>query len=281
MSTQTLSSGATTNNRAGTVMSKDGTTIAFEQTGRGPALILVDGALCSRSFGPTPKLVPLLSDQFTVYAYDRRGRGGSGDTAPYAVAREVEDLDAVITVAGGSAFVFGQSSGAVLGLEAAERLDNIEKLAVYEAPFIVDETRSPLPEDYAPRIDRLIAEDRGGDAVKQFMRFVGAPALFVALMRFMPVWSKLTAAAPTLRYDTAIMKEHQQGVPLSATDWESITTPTLVADGGKSPAWIHSAARNLADCLPNAQQATLNGQTHMVKGAALAPVLKQFFGGQE
>src|SRR5262249_29137018 len=118
-------------------ISKDGTTIAFDQLGKGPAIILVDGALCSRSFGPMPKLAPLLAQRFTVFTYDRRGRGDSGDTASYRVEREIEDIDALIAEAGGSAYVFGISSGAALVLRAAASGLAIEKLALYEPPFMV------------------------------------------------------------------------------------------------------------------------------------------------
>ncbi len=161
-----------------TVRSADGTTIAFTRAGHGPALILVDGALCSRSFGPMPKLAAQLTPHFTVYTYDRRGRGASGDTAPYSADREVEDIEALVTLAGETVYVHGTSSGSALALEAAKRIPAIGKLAVYEPPFIVDDTRTPIPDDYLARLDRLVADGRRGDAVKMFMRFVGTPAIF-------------------------------------------------------------------------------------------------------
>src|SRR5271165_875630 len=148
------------------VTSKDGTPIAFDKIGQGPALILVDGALCYRASGPNGPLAAMLAPHFTVYTYDRRGRGDSGNTLPYAVEREVEDIDALIQEAGGSAFVYGISSGAALALEAANRGLAVKKLALYEAPFVVDSSRSPLPDDLVAQANRLIAANRRGDAVK-------------------------------------------------------------------------------------------------------------------
>src|SRR5512136_3089047 len=145
------------------VTSKDGTPIAFGKTGHGPAIILVSGALGDRS--AAAPLTPLLSPHFTVLAYDRRGRGDSGDTAPYAVEREVEDIDALVTEAGGSAFVYGHSSGAVLALEAAARGLAITRLALYEPPFIVDNSHPPVSADYVARLNQLVAAGRRGDAV--------------------------------------------------------------------------------------------------------------------
>jgi pimeloyl-ACP methyl ester carboxylesterase len=262
-----------------TVQSADGTTIAFTRAGQGPPLILVDGALCSRSFGPMPKLAAELAPRFTVYTYDRRGRGASGDTPPYAPDREVDDLEAVIAVAsdGGTVCVHGTSSGAGLALAAAKRIPAIARLAVYEPPFIVDGTRPPMPDDYLPELRRAVAEGRRGDAVKMFMRFVGTPAVFTAIMPLTPVWSKLKAAAPTLPYDITLLHDHQQGKPLTAAEWAEVKAPTLVAVGGKSPAWITNATHALADALPDARHRTLPGQNHMVKPQAIAPVLTEFF----
>src|SRR5258708_9846771 len=161
------------------VLSKDGTPIAFDQSGHGPAVILVTGAIARRS--EAASLAAHLSPDFTVFAYDRRGRGESGDTAAYAVEREVEDLDALITEAGGSAFVFGHSSGAVLALEAARLLPTkITKLAVYEPPFIIDDSRPPAPEDYVPHLNELVSSGRRGEVVEYFMtEAVGVPAEMV------------------------------------------------------------------------------------------------------
>jgi pimeloyl-ACP methyl ester carboxylesterase len=262
-----------------TVRSADGTTIAFTKAGQGPPLILVDGALCSRSFGPMPKLAAQLAPHFTVYTYDRRGRGASGDTVPYAPDREVDDLEALTAVASesGAVFVHGTSSGSALALEAAKRIPAIAKLAVYEPPFIVDGTRPPIPDDYLSRLRQLVAEGRRGDAVKMFMRVVGTPAFFTAVLPLTPVWSKLKAAAPTLPYDIAIVADHQRGKPLTAAEWAEVKVPTLVAAGGKSPAWMTNGTRALADVLPDARYQTLPGQNHMVKPQAIAPALTEYF----
>ena len=260
-----------------TVRSADGTTIAYSQTGQGPPLILVDGALCSRSFGPMPKLAELLAPHFTVYTYDRRGRGESGNTAPYSPDREVEDIEAMVALAGETVYVHGTSSGAALALDAARSIPAIGKLAVYEPPFIVDDTRPPMPDGFLARLDRLVADGRRGNVVKEFMRLVGTPAIFTAVLPITPVWPKLKAAAPTLPYDIAILQDHQRGTPFAAGEWAGVKAPTLVAAGGKSPAWISNATRALADALPDARYRTLPGQNHMVKAQAIAPVLTEFF----
>src|SRR5258708_1370397 len=239
------------------VYSKDGTPIAFDRSGNGPPIILVDGALCYRASGPMGPLAKLLATQFTVFTYDRRGRGDSSNTAPYAAEREVEDIDALIEKAGGSAFVYGTSSGAALALEAANCGLAVKRLALYEAPFIVDASHPPIPEDFLARLNALIASDRRGDAVKLFMKLVGVPTVFIALMPGMPAWPKLTAVAHTLPYDITIVKDNQRGKPLSARRWASVTVPTLVMDGGKSPAWMRNGMRALGDVLPNARRQTL------------------------
>ena len=194
-----------------TVRSADGTNIAYTRAGQGPPLILVDGALCSRSFGPMPKLAEQLTPHFTVYTYDRRGRGASGDTEPYSPDREVDDLEALVAAAGDTVYLHGTSSGAALVLEAAKRIRSLAKLAVYEPPFIVDDTRTPMPDDWLPRLKQLLADNQPGDAVKMFMRFVGTPAIFTAIMPLTPVWGKLKAVAPTLPYDITIMPSTRRG----------------------------------------------------------------------
>ena len=261
------------------VFSKDGTSIAYDQKGNGPAVILVGGAMNSRSFGIMGPLVPLLEQRFTVVNYDRRGRGDSGDTKPYAVEREVEDLEALIDAVGGSALVYGSSSGAALALEAANLLGGkVKKLVVYEAPFVVDASRAPVPADFAAQLSEMRASHRQGAAVKYFMsKGVGVPAIFVTMMQFMPAWSKLKAMAGTLPYDAATLRDNGSGKPLAARQWAAITAPTLVVCGGKSPVWMRHAMQALANVLPNAQHRTLEGQTHIVKAEAIAPVLAEFF----
>ena len=261
-----------------TVTSKDGTTIAFDQSGEGPALILVSGALGVRSHPMITQLAAQLAPHFTVFNYDRRGRGDSGDTAPYAVERETEDIEALIDAAGGSAFVYGISSGAALALEAANKLPaKVKKLALYEPPFIIGDSRPPLPEDYVERIDKLIAAGRRGDAVALFMKVVGVPDEFLASMRDNPMWAEMEKVAHTLAYDGIIMGDTQSGRPLPAERWAAATSPTLVIVGGASEAFFHQGTQALVDVLPNAQHRTLEGQTHEVTAEALAPVLVAFF----
>jgi pimeloyl-ACP methyl ester carboxylesterase len=259
------------------VFSRDGTPIAFDRSGQGPAVILVDGALCHRKFGPSADLAALLAPKFTVYTYDRRGRGESGNTAPYATEREVEDIAALVQEAGGAAFACGISSGGALVLEAARRGVPIEKMAIYEAPFVVDDTYPPLADGYLAQLKQLIVEDRRGDAVRMFMQRVGVPAIMIALMRIIPVWSKLKAVAHTLPYDIAIVEDYQKGKPLPAGRWDSVKAPAMVFAGGKSPAWMRNGMKALAGALPNGKLRTLEGQTHMVKAKVVVPVLSEFF----
>ena len=257
------------------VISKDGTAIAFERIGTGAPVILVDGALCHRGMGQTRHLAKLLAPHRTVITYDRRSRGESGDTPPYAVQREVEDLAALLHEVGGSAYIWGTSSGAVLALEAASQLNGIRKLALYEAPLIVDDSRSGTEEQWAG-IDRAIASNHRAEAVRIFLRMVGVPGFFVALMRLMPMWSKLEAIAHTLPYDGAIVRDYQRGHSLPPNRWASITVPMLIMDGGRSPRWMRSGNRALARVL-NADHCTLKGQTHVLKPKVHAPMLVDFF----
>ncbi len=259
------------------VRSHDGTSIAFERSGSGFPIILVDGALCYRDSGPMRPLSELLARHFTVYIYDRRGRGQSGDTAPYAVEREVEDIAALLAEAGGEAHLYGSSSGALLALEAASRLPGVRRLAMYEAPLIVDDTHAPRPDDFVARMDDLVAEGRMSDAVKMFMKTVGVPGFVIAVMRLLPVWRKLRGVAHTLPYDFRVLGDTGRGRPLPAGRWKGATGPALAIDGGKSEVWMRNGMRALAGVLPNASYRTLEGQNHVVKPAALAPVLVEFF----
>jgi pimeloyl-ACP methyl ester carboxylesterase len=236
----------------------------------------VAGALAKRADPINASLADLLAEQFTVYNYDRRGRGDSTDTSPYAVEREIEDIAALLEEAGGSAYVYGISSGGVLALEAARRLPSITKLAMYEPPFIVDNSRPPRPDDYVQQLDKMTAEGRPGDAVAYFMtEAAGVPAEFVAGMRGQPFWSALEAIAHTIAYDGRVMGNTMSGKPLPA-EWGAITTSTLVVDGGNNPTF-HTGAQALADLLPNAQHRTLGGQEHNVDPQAIAPVLIAYF----
>jgi pimeloyl-ACP methyl ester carboxylesterase len=263
------------------VLSMDGTAIAFDRLGEGRAIILVGGAFQHRAIdGRTAQLAALLAERFSVFHYDRRGRGESGDTPPYAVEREIEDLKALIAEAGGEAFVFAMSSGGALTLEAAVRGIPITKLALYEPPFVVDDSRPPLPEDYVAQLNELVAAGRRGDAVAlSLTKAMGVGAEFVASMRNEPFWPTFEAVAHTIAYDGTIMGDTMSGSRLPLQRWAAVTLPTLVIVGGASPAWMHHAAQALTDVLPNAQRRTLSGQTHDVAPDVLAPVLGAFFQG--
>jgi pimeloyl-ACP methyl ester carboxylesterase len=258
------------------VMSADGTPIAVERIGSGPALILVDGAMCSRGFGPMPPLAKELAARFTVYHYDRRGRGDSGNGGPYDIQREVEDLDAVLKLAGGSAMVFGISSGAALAAEASRQLRGIRKLALYEAPYVIDDTHIPLPPTFIADTKALVASGDRSGAVKKFMRYVGTPGIAVFVMSWLPFWKKLTAIAHTLSNDLEIIAPHHNGRPFPSGKWAGVMSPTLVMAGGKSPAYMQNSMKAWAKVFPNAVHRTLPGQTHMVKQDVLAPALVEF-----
>jgi len=257
------------------VRSKDGTAIAYERSGNGPALILVDGALCSRAFGPSPKLAPLLAQHFTVYAYDRRGRGQSADTQPYAPAREVEDIAAIIEAAGGSAALLGLSSGGALALEAAASGLSVSKAVAYEPPY-VDDSGQRGGAAYEGHLQRLIAAGQRGEAVKYFMRdMVGAPAFVIVMMRLMPwIWRKLEAVAHTLPYDAAVMTAFR--IPRARL--AAIGVPTLVMNGSKTDPRLRDAARTIVDAIPGARYRELEGQTHNVKPDILTPAVVEFLG---
>ena len=256
--------------------SKDGTTIAYDKTGQGPALIIVAGAFQDRT-AMTAYAEPL-SKHFTVYNYDRRGRGESGDTQPYTVEREIEDIDALIQEAGGSAFVFGGSSGGVLTLDAAAHGSNITKLVVYEPPFVVDNSRDPVPTDIVDQLKAMIASGRRGDAAETFMTKGSLmPADMVAGMRTQPFWPSVEAVAHTLVYDAMIMDSTMQGTPLPVDRWANVTIPTLVIYGDAGPSWSRNAAEALVKLLTHAERRTLEGQFHTLTPNALTPVLEKLF----
>ncbi|HEX8998231.1 MAG TPA: alpha/beta hydrolase [Ktedonobacterales bacterium] len=263
-----------------TVTSSDGTTIGYTRTGEGPAIILVDGALCSRNFGPMGELAGLLAPHLTVYTYDRRGRGESGDTQPYAVEREIEDIAALIDAAGGSAGIHGISSGAALALKAASRLPAITKVSGYEAPLTVDDSNPPKVDAYLSRLTATLAEGRRGDAVELFMRLVGTPQEAIEPMRQSPMWAALEAVAPTLRYDALLVENPQYGKALPSDFAEQLgglKTPALVMAGGASPEWMRTTAKTIAQAIPSGQYRSLEGQTHEVASQAIAPILIEFF----
>jgi len=261
-------------------ISKDGTRIAYDQTGQGPALILVSGAFGYRKFAGVTQLAALLSKRFTVYNYDRRGRGDSGDTKPYAIEREIEDLEAMIQVAGGAAYVWGLSSGAVLCMLAAARGVQMKKVVLHEPPFVVEKADRIVPERFSSRLTEMIAEGKRGEAVKYFMtKGMGAPSFIVGMMRLMPgVWSSLTGLAHTLPYDAALLDGFMEGKPLSPAMWQGIAMPALVLEGTESPAGLRHAAKAVADVLPNAQLVSKKGLGHTKKlnAAMIASELEAF-----
>lgn len=253
-------------------LSRDGTPIAYERYGDGPAVILVGGAMCT---GAT--LAPLaaaLSDRFGAVTYDRRGRGDSGDTQPFSLAREVEDIAALVEASGGSAALYGISSGGALVLEAAASGLPVSKVAVYETPFATYEGGAKERAEYTERLTELLGQGRNGDAVELFMALAGTPPEMIAGARRSPAWPDMEAIAPTLAYDNAAMGDGL--VPRARL--ALITMPVLAVAGGASPEWMRQAAREVADTVPDGTYRTLDGQTHMVDPGALAPVLAEYFG---
>lgn len=252
------------------VPSRDATEIAFERLGTGKPLILVSGASTSRAVH-TP-LAELMATDFTVFNYDRRGRGDSGDTSPYAVEREIEDLDVVIAAAGGQASVFGNSSGAVLALRAASGGLPITSLALWDPPFFVDPSAPARAQAYASKLNDLLKAGRPGDAMALFMSTVGLPEHVIAGMRSSPMWPGMEALAPTLAYDAAVMGDST--VPIDAIS--SVTVPTLVLTGDKGAALSEGAARVLTKTLPDSELRVLKGQSHAVAWDVLANALEEY-----
>jgi pimeloyl-ACP methyl ester carboxylesterase len=258
--------------RMETVTSGDGTRIAFDRLGDGPPVVLVCGQSTDRS--SNAPLATLLAEHFAVFNYDRRGRGDSGDTLPYAVELEVEDLGAVFGVAGGSASVFGVSSGASLALEAAASGLAVDKLALWEPPFVVGGSPVP-PTDLAKRYEEMLAEGRRSDVIEYFMAdVVGLPPEFVAQARSGPYWQRQEVLAHTLVYDNILLGDGSVPVGRAA----AVVAPTLVLAGGENFPFMRETARTLADAIPDARSRVLEGQTHAVAPEVLAPVLGEFFG---
>jgi pimeloyl-ACP methyl ester carboxylesterase len=255
------------------VTSKDGTKISFDRLGQGPAVVLVCGGSVDRM--SNAGLAEALAPNFTVYNYDRRGRGDSGDTPPYAIQREIEDIEAVIDAAGGSAFLYGISSGAALALYAAAGLPTkVKKLAMYEPPYIVEGTRPRPPADTARIYTELVNAGRRGDAAEYFMvKVVGLPEEFAAQARSSPWWPAQEALAHTLAYDATVMGDYSVPTKQAA----SVATPTIVIAGGETWGWLQAADQTVASALPHGEYRVLEGQTHQVDPAALAPMLTGFF----
>ena len=259
------------------VVSADGTKIAYESSGSGSALILVDGALCSRAFGPGAKFARLLAKEFTVYRYDRRGRGESGDTQPYDPSKEVEDLAALIEHAGRPSILLGLSSGAALALHAAAAGLRIDRVLAYEPPYVQEQNSGNVDASHERHLRQLVASGNRGGAVTYFMRdMVGAPAFVPIMMRlFFWMWPKLVAVAHTLPYDAAVMTSFR--VPRSR--FATIPTPVLVMNGTKTDARLKAAAASVAGAIPGARRVEVEGQTHNVKPAALISAAGTFLAG--
>ena len=258
-----------------TVISKDGTTIAYERSGSGPALVLVNGALDYRAVSANGKLADRLADRFNVYRYDRRGRGESGDRLPYALEREVEDIEALIREAGEPAFLYGESSGACLVFEAALRLgERVRKIALYEPPYNSEESSRQRWRQYRKELEEALAAGPKGEALGLFMKLVGATDEDVAQVRQTPMWDPMEAVEQTLAYDAEIMGEEAE---LPVEQAAELETPALVLNGGASFPFMEATARSLAQAMPHGRHRILEGQTHEVSAEALAPALAEFF----
>ncbi|MFJ6073042.1 alpha/beta fold hydrolase [Streptomyces sp. NPDC093065] len=254
-------------------VSRDGTRIAYERTGRGPTVVLVSGAMSTGA--TTAPLAAELSDRFDVVVYDRRGRGGSGDTAPYAVEREIEDLAALTEAVGGEASLYGMSSGGALVLRAAASGLPVRRAAVYEVPYAMDDAGVRAGAEYTERLTEALGQGRRGDAVELFLRRTGLGEEMIRGARQSPMWAGMESVAPSLAYDDAVMGDGR--VPRS--EIAAIACPLLVLAGGASDAWWHEAARTVAESAPDGAYGTVDGQTHMVEPGVLAPVLAEFFAG--
>lgn len=268
------------------VISRDGTSIAYDQYGKGQPVILVSGAFQHRQIDPgTAQLAALLGKNFTVLHYDRRGRGDSSDTLPYAVEREVQDIDALINEAGGTAFVFGHSSGAALALQAVAYGLKINKLALYEPPYMTSNSNnnngnngSQPQVNHAAQLSGMVSSGQRGEAVEYFMtKVVGLSPESVAPVRSSPVWPTLEAVAPTLVYDLTILGDFSVPLELAA----NVRIPVLVMDGSASFPFMHASALTLADALPDGRINSLPGQTHEVVPEVLAPLLVEFFAQED
>ncbi|MDF5754496.1 alpha/beta hydrolase [Spongiactinospora sp. TRM90649] len=254
------------------VISADGTPIAYDRTGEGPAVILIGGGPTNRSMeAPVAELVA--GAGFTVYNYDRRGRGDSGDTEPYAVERELEDLEALIAEAGGSAMVYGTSGGGILAIRAAAHGLAITKVALWEVPYILPGARPAVPADYRDQQFALRGQGRYGDMLELFfLKAVLMPEEFVTGMKAGPFWEGMGATAPALAYDAELAGDFA----LPTEQLAALAVPALVIDGATIP-WITAAAEAIAGALPDPRRHTLTGQPHNVDPAAIAPVLAEFF----
>lgn len=256
------------------VRSKDGTKLAYNKTGAGPPLIYITGASCFRSFSPILKAVKVFSQHFTVYNYDRRGRGDSSDTAPYTVSKEVDDLEALIDACGGKAFLYGHSSGAVLALEAALRLEEkIDQVIVYDPPYVHTKSYKANYQALAEEVMVQLSQKNNKQAMKTFLSGIGMPKFFVWFLPLFPGWRTMHTLAPTLAYDIELTKDFP---PLDR--FKEIKLPTLVLVGSKSPESIRVVGEEIAKAIPNAAFEKVAGQDHMINAKVLLPKFIRFFG---
>jgi len=257
------------------VTSADGTPIGFDVFGTsGPPLVMASGAFNTRT--TTEPLATALASRFAVFNYDRRGRGESGDTPPYAVEREIEDIDALITAAGGRAALFGYSSGATLALKAAAQGLAISKLVLYDPSFVVDESMPPLPADLPEQLTMLVEADRRGDAVELFQtRVIGMPEAVVAQMRDAPFRPAMEEIAHTLAYESILIGD----LRLPPDLLPAISSPTLVITGENSPPVLQAAAHAVADGLAHGRLVVLDGQSHDISPEETAAVITEFLTG--
>lgn len=256
-----------------TVKSKDGTVLAYNTYGAGPALVCITGAGTFRQFKPVVKEAKTFAKEFTVYSYDRRGRGDSGNTLPYSLDREIEDIEAIIDAAGGEAYIYGHSSGAVLALEAALRIEpKISKAIIHDASYVHDQTEKRSYAVLRSKVQSFIDAGENAGAMRAFLKGIGLPKAFVYLLQFTPDWRMMTKLAPTLEYDMTLTSDIPPLDRLSA-----IKVPIQVVYGGKNPVGIEDVAEQLVRTIPNAALIRLDKQTHIVKPNVILPLLTKFF----
>jgi pimeloyl-ACP methyl ester carboxylesterase len=259
------------------VQSQDGTRIAYDTFGRGPTLIYINGALSHRKFAPIKTNAETFAAHFTVYCYDRRGRGDSSDTPPYAVAREIEDIAALINISGGPVYLYGHSSGATLALEAALSLGNrVSKLALYEPPYSEDEAAQSEALEFTAQLKQLLADNQRGSALELWLQGTGMPQEIVTEMRASPEWSTLESLAPTLVYDATLTASLPPVARLG-----KLSTPTLIMVGEQSFSFMANVAQTLCAAIPLARYHLLSGQGHTASPETVTPLLVEFFSGSQ
>lgn len=260
-----------------TVRSKDGTRIAYDVYGQGPVMIFITGAICFRKFGPVVTDAKVFGQKFTVYCYDRRGRGDSGDTKPYALEREVEDIEALIDAAGGSAVLYGHSSGAVLALEAGLRLpQKVKRVAIYDAAYAHNKREQDEYRVLMKAVSTSLREHKNAQALKQFTVGIGMPKIFALMLPFMPGWKSMRTLAPTLEYDMLLTVDLPPVARLA-----EFKQPLLVAYGEKSPISMHEVAKQIAAANAAANVVRVDGQDHMISPKKLLPLLARFLKSPE